>query len=236
VPTYALLSDIHGNLSALEAVREALPDCDKVVVAGDHCLEGPKPAEVLDLLVESGWTLILGNTDQDIVDGPEGMKKLKAARVAWTRERLGPERIERLTSLPREHRLPLNDGGTLLAVHANPRTLDEHLYPTMSEDELHPYLDGVTASILAFGHLHIPYIRRVNGLSLVDVASVGHPKDRDRRAAFTLVRSEGPRLAIEQVRVPYDVERTLHDLRRSGMPGAEEQAEDLLRASYDKGH
>jgi diadenosine tetraphosphatase ApaH/serine/threonine PP2A family protein phosphatase len=182
--------------------------------------------------VDLSWTLILGNTDCDIVEASGDLKKTKALRVAWTRAQLGQGRLDRLTSLPRAITLSLARDESLLAVHANPRTLDDHLYPTMSEDALQPYLEGVTASIMAFGHLHIPYIRRVAGMSLVDVASVGHPKDLDLRAAYTVVHSSNGMLSIEQVRVPYDVDRTIHELHTCDMPGAVEQARDLLRASY----
>jgi predicted phosphodiesterase len=102
----------------------------------------------------------------------------------------------------------------------------------MSEKKLQPFLAGVTAGILAFGHIHLPYLRTVNGILLADVSSVGHPKDLDRRAAFTVIRLDGDRRSAEQVRIPYDMDRTQVLLRGSGMPGAEEEIASLFRASY----
>jgi predicted phosphodiesterase len=227
-----ILSDIHGNLAALEAVAAHLPAADRVIVAGDLCLEGPHPAEVLDRLAELGWELLTGNTDRDIVENPQDAKRKKREIVAWTRERLGQERIDRLAGLPFLHRV--DDGGCALAlvVHANPLNLEDQLYPTLSEEQLRPYLDAAGAPLLAFGHLHIPYVRPVAGVLLVDVSSVGHPKDLDRRAAYTVVEWSGEERTVTQVRVPYDIEITVEALRCSDMPHANEEAESLLQASY----
>ena len=204
---------------------------DTVIVAGDLCLEGPCPAEVMDTLDALGWSLVMGNTDRDIVERPP-LKEGKANRVDWARERLGVDRLERLSRLPLSQCRSFGEDSRLLAVHANPLNLDEHLYPTMSEDELRPFIEGMNAQILAFGHLHIPYIRPVSGVLLVDVSSVGHPKDLDRRAAYTVLMVDGTYRAVCQTRVPYDVEETVRLLRESDMPGADKQAQALLNASY----
>jgi predicted phosphodiesterase len=227
-----LMSDIHGNLPALRAVIDSLPPYDEVIVAGDLCLEGPCPAGVVDTLDELGWSLIMGNTDRDIVERPASLKEGKLRQIDWTREQLGPDRLDRLAQLPRSQRRSFDGHSTLLAVHANPLNLDEHLYPTMSEEQLEPYLRDIDADILAFGHLHIPYLRPVAGVLLADVSSVGHPKDLDRRAAYTVLTIDGARRSVVQVRIPYDVEETVRLLRDSAMPDADKEAQSLLKASY----
>jgi predicted phosphodiesterase len=229
--TVVLMSDIHGNLPALDAVEASLPQHDAVYVAGDLCLEGPKPEEIVDRLRKRGWHAVMGNTDRDIVEGDDG-DSIKAQRVRWTREQLGEDRLRWLSQLPFERRVQVDGREAILVVHANPLELETQLAPDMSEKKLQPFLQGVTANILAFGHIHLPYLRTVNGLLLADVSSVGHPKDLDRRAAYTVVRLDGDRRSAEQVRIPYDMERTAQLLRGSGMPGAEKVIEDLFRASY----
>lgn len=224
------LSDIHGNLPALEAVVAHLPDHDEVCVAGDLCLEGPQPAEVWDRLRELGWRLVVGNTDQEIVSPDPEAREKKRAIVEWTREQMGPERVAALGELP--FSLRAGDSGCVLVVHANPRNTDEHLYPTMTEEELEPYLRDVSEPILAFGHLHIPYVRPAGRHLLVDVSSVGHPKDLDRRAAYTVIEWKGEARSVTQVRVPYDIDATISAYRSSGMPQAEREIESLLKASY----
>jgi predicted phosphodiesterase len=225
------MSDIHGNLPALEAVAEALPEHDAVYVAGDLCLEGPKPAEVVDFIRERGWLAVMGNTDRDIVE-VTGEDSERVDRVQWTREQLGEERLRWLADLPFGRTVSVEGKEAILVVHANPLDMETQLRPGMSQKKLKPFLEPVSAGILAFGHIHLPYLRTVNGILLADVSSVGHPKDLDRRAAFTVIRLEGERRSAEQTRVPYDMDRTAALLRQSGMPGAEEEIADLFRASY----
>lgn len=229
--TIVLMSDIHGNLPALEAVAGALPSHDSVYVAGDLCLEGPKPAEVVDFIRDRGWSAVMGNTDRDIVEG-DGEDDEPTDRMRWTREQLGAERLRWLAGLPFQQTVTEAGREAIQVVHANPLDMDTQLRPGMSAKKLRPFLEGVTADILAFGHIHLPYLRTVDGILLADVSSVGHPKDLDRRAAFTVVRLDGDRRGVEQVRVPYDMDRTAALLRSSGMPGAEEEIESLFRASY----
>lgn len=260
--TLILMSDIHGNMPALRAVADALPPHDSVFVAGDLCLKGSAPDDVIDFIRERGWTVVMGDKDHIVAAPPAESKH--GEQIAWTRERLGRERLAWLGSLPfsarygdgtieinavAPGRTGTNTPGheaatpapnatasgtskTLLVVHANPVDMKRHLWPSMGDDAVRPFLEQVDAEILAFGHCHIPYLRPVGGIVLADVASVGHPKDGNLRAAFTVVRWEGDQRSIEQVRVAYDVERTVRDLRESTMPGAGKQVEALLRASY----
>jgi predicted phosphodiesterase len=229
------MSDIHGNLPALQAVADSLPQSETVVVAGDHCADGPCPAQVVDLLQELGWTLIMGNTDRDVVEDNGGKS------AAWTREQLGAKRLGFLSQLDFSVTLDSRDeeeaqgvawNEAILVVHANPLNLEDQLHPTMSEEELRPYLEKTEEEIVAFGHLHTPYVRPVFGKLLVDVSSVGHPKDQDVRAGYTVVKLRNGARSVDQTRLPYDIEKTLHLIKRSGMPAAEKQMKALLKASY----
>lgn len=226
------MSDVHGNLPALETVYRSLPQSDAVFVAGDLCLEGPCPDATLDRLVEWGWTLVMGNTDRDVTSPDPSAKPSKRNQVAWTREKLGPQRLARLEALPFSASFGGDGADDVLVVHANPKNMNEHLSPTLSPAEVLAYLSGVACDILVFGHLHTPYVRPVDGTLLVDVSSVGHPKDRDRRAAYTIITWDRGGRSVDQVRVPYNVEATVELLRKSDMPGAGEQIESLLKASY----
>jgi predicted phosphodiesterase len=225
-----LMSDIHGNLPALRAVSESLPASDEVVVAGDHCLDGPCPDGTLDLLAELGWTLVVGNTDRDIVSDRTDVSQAKRDRITWTRERLGRDRLETLGALPFSRTVQMPDS-TLLVVHANPLNLHDHLRPTMSDRALAPYLEGTKARYIAFGHLHTPYVRPAVDHVLLNVASVGHPKDGDTRTGYTVIDVDGGAQTIQQVRIPYDLGETVRLLRESDMPGAGRQIEELYAAS-----
>ena len=97
-----VMSDIHGNLEALDSVVGSLPEHDRVIVAGDHCLEGPKPAQVVDTLRELGWEAVRGNTDEEISTPPDGAKPKKREIAEWARSQLGSERIRWLADLDRK--------------------------------------------------------------------------------------------------------------------------------------
>ncbi len=226
------MSDIHGNITALQAVAQSIPECDAVFVAGDHCLDGAKPAETLDLLTSLGWTLIMGNTDRDIAASEPDGKGLRNDRIRWTRAALGPDRLERLANLPFSATHAADGIDSVLVVHANPLNMDQHMAPSVGEEELRLFLEDVPSNIVVFGHIHIPYMRPVGRHLLVDVSSVGHPKDLDRRPTYTIMTWDGSGRSIEQVRIPYDVSEACDLLLDSGMPGAREQVDALLRASY----
>jgi len=164
----AVLSDIHGNLLALEAVLadlDAIGGADAVVVAGDLCIDGPQPRQTLQRLRALGFPLVQGNTDRDLALAPTATAgSEQAALLDWTRQELGEDGLAYLRQLPFEHRVqgPSADQAILI-VHANPQNQDEPLRPFAPEAQIIPLLDAVPAdvAVVAFGHLHLPFTREV---------------------------------------------------------------------------
>jgi len=119
-------------------------------------------------------------------------------------------------------------------VHANTRDLETHIDPNASPAEVARLLTGMpaTATAVAFGHLHIPYVRRVDGRLLIDVASVGHPKDGDPRAAYAIAEFRDGAWQAAIHRVAYDVDKTVAAILASGMPHPKKRIDDLRKASY----
>lgn len=235
----AVLSDIHGNVLALEAVLtdlEVRGGADLLVIAGDLCIEGPRPREVLERLQALGVPVVQGNTDRDLVQPtPADADEEYAALLDWTREQIGSAGLDYLANLPFSHRVPDPTGETaLLVVHANPRDLDTHLRPFAPEETILPLLGGLTAEItaLAFGHLHIPYTRRVGDLLLANISSAGLPKDGDRRAGYGLLTWDTGGWQVEQRRVEYPVDEMVAQLRAADPPGAQQLIRKLLSARY----
>ena len=235
----AVLSDIHGNLLALEAVLadlEAVGGADTVVIAGDLCLDGPRPRETLQRLRALGFPIVQGNTDRDLaLDPADTAASAQAALLAWTRRALGDEGLAFLRQLPFAHRVAGPDTDqAILVVHANPVNQDEQLQPYAPEARLAPFLEGVApdVAVVAFGHLHLPFTREMGRLSLANIASVGLPKDGDRRAGYGLITWADGRWAIEQRRVEYPVEEVVAQLREAAPPDADELIKTLLRARY----
>jgi putative phosphoesterase len=227
-----LFSDIHGNLVALDAVladirRHAAPDA--LFVAGDLVLFGPRPAEALALLRSlDGARFVKGNTDQYLIDYFEDEQE-----VTFARRYLSEDAIVFVRDLPFEQRLEVAPGHELLVVHANPRDLEGQIRPDSSDEMLRPMLLGETAEVVAFGHYHVPFVRRLDDWTLVDVASVGMPRDGDQRAVYAILDWEQGAWRIEHRRVAFDIQAVARDYAAVGFPGAEQAARRLLKASYD---
>lgn len=236
----AVLSDVHGNLPALHAVLASIDECgpfERVIAAGDHCLNGPDPAESFDTLLQHCTSLLIGNADRDIVlhgHFDPGLGQKKRASIEWTRGMLGAARISQLERLPFDDRVVAPDGSSLLVVHANPYDLDRHIFPDMSDEALLDLVGEVDAAVLAFGHLHIPFTRRLGSLTLENIAAAGLPRDGDRRAAWAEIAwtaEAGWQSSLH--RVDYDHGATVLRILDSGMPHAPRRIRDLLRATYD---
>jgi len=230
----AVLSDIHGNLVALEAVLADLAaqgGIDAIAVAGDLCVDGPRPREVLERVRGLGCPVVQGNTDRDLAASALRDDPL----LAWTREQIGDAGIAYLGALPFSHRIVAPDGrSVLLIVHANPKNQDQHLPPLAPEHSIAPLLADLPPEVttIAFGHLHLPYVRDVGRLRLIDIASVGLPKDGDRRAGYGLLTWTGDGWSCEQRRVEYPVEETIDQIRAAAPPDADGLIRTLLRARY----
>lgn len=233
----AIISDIHGNDLAFAAVLHDLakqPRCDQLVIAGDLCLNGPRPREVLQRVQELQCPVIQGNVDlETVTQAPEKGEK-KRSTVAWTREQIGEAGIAYLANLPFSYRVQNTGGLDLLIVHANPLNLEDALFPNADDETLEHLLGGLDARVgaLAFGHLHIAYVRRWRGLLLADVASCGAPRDEDRRAAYGILTWQEDHWEAEIRRVPYDLPAVLKQIKNSGMPNIEKRIKVLQEARY----
>jgi predicted phosphodiesterase len=234
----AVMSDIHGFDLALKTViadLERHEPLDQIVVAGDLCEVGPAPASVLAILQEKAddprWTVLKGNTDRDIVEGSrDGMD--------FVVDQIGPEGVSYLATLPFSHRIT-PPGGTspdddLLVVHANPHDLDERLDPRWSDADLMAVIGETRAKAIAFGHIHICYVRDVNGILLVDVSAVGNPKDGDLRCAYGIIEwdADARTWQAEIHRLDYPIEETEEQIMNSDLPRPEKAIQKLMRASY----
>lgn len=240
----ALLSDIHGNLVALDAVLADLAlrgPFDHIVVAGDLVWSGPWPAEVVDRVQAAGAVVIQGNTDAFFArmpeDAPPGKRQDRfEEHLAWMRERLGESRVRYLADLPFSHRISPAPDQDLWIVHANPFDMERDLRATLKDAELDALLlvDGSEPDwkALAFGHIHTPYQRLWRNRLLVDVASVGLPMDGDHRAAYAVLTWNGGRWAAEHRRVAYDVPEVIHEMLYGGLPRGKHFAERLKQCGY----
>ncbi len=227
----AVLSDIHGNLRALEAVLADLEregGADRIVAAGDLCLDGARGREVLDRLAAAGASALRGNCDRYIAEGDDEGEE---DEIAWQRAELGPERVRFLGDLPFAIRIGVG-ADALLVVHANPKNDDEHLRPDADDATLERLTAEVPERTIAFGHLHVPFVRTWRDRTFVCVSSCGLPKDGDARASYAIFTQRSGGWQIRPRRVDYDVEKAARDLEKSGMPGVDKRIRTLLRHRY----
>ena len=225
----AIVSDVHGNLDALEAVLEDLAAVkpDLVVHGGDLAFNGPQPAPCIDRIRELGWVGVVGNTDQALWTLPETLPENTIrtfGRIAEaTASLLGPERVAWLKALPLEWR----DEDRTALVHAVPGDTWKVVPPDASNAELEEIYGPLRASLAVYCHIHRPYLRRVDGFTVANSGSVGMPFDGDGRASYLLVEDGRPVVR----RVPYDVDRHVTNLKRSGFPTSRWLVELALTAT-----
>ena len=237
----ALLSDIHGNLIALEAVLADMRSqgtFDQVVVAGDLVWAGPRPAEVVDALQALNAVVIQGNTDaffqRSTDDAPPGKRDDRfGAHLEWMQTQLGPARTAYLAERPFAHRIEPAPDQALLIVHANPCDQERAILPRMNPTQLDELLaETGDWAALAFGHVHVPFTLGWRDRLLVDVASAGLPMDGDRRAAYAILTWNGAGWQAEHRRVHYALPIVANDMRTCGMPRGKHFAERLMSATY----
>lgn len=231
----AILSDIHGNAHAL---RRCLSDlaarggADVVIAAGDLCIDGPKPKRVLELLARAGAQALRGNTDRMIgVEPLYALAAEDARAVQWTQAQIGADWTRWLGALPPTIAVG-EDADGLLVCHANPKNDDEHVWPTAGDDQLERLFGDVPQQTVAFGHLHLPYVRVWRGRTLVNVASAGLPKDGDPRAHYVLFTQRPGGWEVQSRRVAFDVAKVARQLRESGIPDLAKRLATLRRHRY----
>jgi putative phosphoesterase len=234
----AIISDVHGNLTALEAVvadlRQQSPDL--VLHGGDLAFGGANPAEVVDLIAAQGWEGVLGNTDE-MLWSPELLEtriaatpKLEAMlRVYFTemapvtRKRLGEQRINWLRQFALEYRVD-----DVVLLHATPGDLWKSPTDTADDDTLLQTYGPLKGKIVVYCHIHRPFIRKVREMIVCNSGSTGAPFDGDPRASYLVIDHGRPGIR----RVEYDLKKEAERLKASGYPRNEWIAEMREQGAY----
>jgi predicted phosphodiesterase len=234
---YAIISDIHANLPALEAVLQDIEsrDVHATFHGGDLVGYAPWPDETVGLLRDRAISGVAGNYDSTVgldykhcgcrYEDPR-QEALSHRSFEWTRRECSSETKRFLASLP--FRLDVRpfgghaSGPRLVLVHGTP-TLNTLYWTEDRSDEFCSKMAAVAGlsrgDVIAFGHTHLAWHRVVEGIHFVNTGSVGRPKDGDPRAGYTILRmpAEGD-VVVEHIRVPYDVARASEAIRASDLP------------------
>ncbi len=222
----AIVSDIHGNRTAFEAVladlRQTAPDL--VLHGGDLADGGASPAEIVDQIRDLGWSGVVGNADQmlfspqtltDAARQSSGLQMLLPKieqMAAATRETLGDGRLQWLRTLPLTH---IRE--ELALVHATPDSAWRAPLPEASDADLQSAFGSLGRPLVIYAHIHRPHIRNVGSMVVANTGSVSLSYDGDQRASYLLVENLQPTVR----RVEYDVHKELKALADSKIPHSE---------------
>jgi predicted phosphodiesterase len=231
----AILSDPHGDLVALEKVildLGALEPVDEVLVGGDLAQGGAQPAEVVDLIRERGWPAVRGNADDLLVRLADGWTPEEALRpgtathgtvpeslipdALWAVNRLGPERIEYLRTLPLSIVLGPFGFGSVVLVHATPWSTEDVVLPDADEELAERMVSEAGARLLVYGHIHTQYVRRVGEATLMSVGAINGSNDADPRPAYAIVEL-GETITVQPRRVDWLLEERLDAYAAAGI-------------------
>jgi predicted phosphodiesterase len=238
----ALISDLHANVPALEAVLRDARDAgvDQIVCLGDVATLGPHPQEILARLRDLRCPCILGNHDEFLLDPPLIRRYTEAPVVVdsvdWCRARVSATDLAFLRGFSRTLELPLEGGASLFLFHGTVRSNMETLIATTPADEVDEMLEGRRAAVLAGGHTHVQMLRQHRGMWIVNPGSVGLPfrevVDRGPPtllpdAEYAIVEARADSVGVTLRRVP--VERAL---LRASVAGSDLPLAAMLRAQY----
>lgn len=235
----AVITDIHGNLPALEATLQRIDELgiERIYCGGDLVGYGPHPNEVCSLIAERGIPTIYGNYDYAVARDLDDCgcayvtqhdRELGQGSVRWTLANTDQASKDFMRELPFDLRFDAGGVGVHV-VHGSPRRLNEYLFEDKPDRLYERLASQETAPVLVFGHTHKPWVREIGGVLFVNCGSVGKPKDGDRRAAFAVLRPAGGEIEASIERVEYDVEAVACEVRAAGLPA--ELADKLVVAA-----
>jgi putative phosphoesterase len=239
VTRLAVLSDVHGNLAALEATLAAIraEKPDAIMVAGDLVLNGPDPVGVVEAcraLDAEGACIVSGNTDVAVADSdygaafpwyqdgvPEGIR----IAAEWAHDELSEEQLGWLRRLPAERRLRTDDDTLVLVVHASPGSQTRGFDQALDASVILERATATDARVICVGHTHVPEVRDLGWKVIVNDGSAGYVFDGDPTASWALITVADGDVTTEIRRTPFDALAVANAISARGLPG------DVYRAA-----
>ncbi len=237
----AIISDIHGNMQALEAVLKSIEQekCDEIFCLGDLAMAGPEPSKTIESVRNlPNLTIIQGNTDEMIAncdnqilhlleENNPVMAKALEADVAEVSE----EQKNYLRNLEKQKELTI-DGVKILLVHGSPRKNNENIFNNLKIEEVEEMLTPTDADLVFCGHTHVPCGYQTNTKqTVVNVGSVGRPFSEEPKSCYAVLEINDGTFILKHNFVEYDVETASKILLGRGFDGAEKLAAMLIRAT-----
>jgi protein phosphatase len=246
VESIALISDIHGNVPALEAVIKDIKNrgIKRAFCLGDFVGKGPNPYRALEMTCEFCENGVMGNWDALVALVDPGVTVSDGLRthIDWNRSHLGPDRIENLARLPFSLDFMMS-GRKVRLMHASPKSLFHRVYHNDSTDKQLALFENseytnkeFVPDVVGYSDIHYAFKKEYGNRILFNVGSVGNPLDIPT-PSYTIMEgnynsSIEAEISIEMVRVPYDVEKEVNNARASSMPDIEPYIVELRTAKY----
>ena len=240
----AVISDIHGNMQALDAVLKNIEQekCDRIFCLGDLAMAGPEPEKTVETIKEfvqnSDFVCIQGNTDEMIANCDNQMihmleenNPVMAHALECDVTVLSEDSKNFLRNLPPKKELEI-EGITILLVHGSPRKNNENIYDNLKVEEVEEMIAGTDANVIFCGHTHVPCGYQTNTKqTVVNVGSVGRPFAKEPKACYAIIDVQGNEFTIKHNLVDYDVKTASEILKSRGFNGADKLAAMLLSAT-----
>ena len=226
-----LLSDIHGNFPALQAIEQHFHGTafDYITNCGDTLVYGPFPNETLDWLREHQVVSILGNTDRTVKDILEGRpftkprKDEKRIMYTVTVDQLRPENAAYLCSLKKSAFVSLSkeqseQSAGIHLFHGSPADPDEFLFPDTPDKRFKEFVKHLEGLYTVTGHTHMPYIKQVKKKTFINPGSVGRMFDGNPQASCAVLEIENSKHRIRHYRIDYDIQAVVREIQALNLP------------------
>ncbi len=240
----AVISDIHGNMQALEAVLSDIKkeNCSKIFCLGDIAMAGPEPAKTIQKIIElqesEDFEIIQGNTDEMIANCDNQMIHLLEENNPIMAHALEndvfviPEELKNfLRNLPKQKELEI-EGTKILLVHGSPRKNNENIFPDLKIEEVENMISGTDADIIFCGHTHMPCGYQTNTKqTVVNTGSVGRPFSEEPKSCYAVLEINNKEFSVKHNFVDYDYKTAAAILKERGFEGSDKLAQMLIHAT-----
>jgi len=234
----AILSDIHANFQALEAVMRDIKNnnCETILCLGDLAMAGPEPEKVIDFVKkQNNWTVIQGNTDeliaefsQDLADTMKNKFPVMANALEDDIKIISENNKNFLKTLPKQKELEI-EGVKILLVHGSPRKNNEDILPDMPIEQIEEIIKGTNADVIFCGHTHVPCGYQTNSKqTVVNVGSVGRPMTKNPNSCYCIADFKNNSFSVEHRFVDYDRNTASKLMSKRNFNGAEKLADMIL--------
>lgn len=220
----AVLSDIHGNLIALNAVLSDINKLgiNKFIIAGDHIIDCPHHNEVLEKVRNLNGYVIKGNREKYIINYHKGVHKewskhKQMEATVWTYNTMDEDNLKYIDQLPEQLNISLPQMDAIRVVHGSPFGISEPLFPDKHPERIESVLKGIKESVLICGHTHESWSKAVHNKLIVNPGSVGVPFNKNKYAEYAVLTWEDNQWIVSHHQVKYDLKELEQTFYEGGL-------------------